>query len=68
MAVAANGVVGQVTLLMQEGKKAPQDPEPGGACRRGQAVPGGDVEPDIDILGRSVRKILDNALALALGE
>jgi len=31
-------------------------------------VHGRHFEPDIDILGRGVRKILDNALALALGE
>ena len=58
MAMAANGVAGQVALLVEEGKEAPQDPEPGGACRGGQAVPGSDVEPSIDIFGRGVRKIL----------
>ncbi len=68
MAVAANGVAGQVSLLVQEGKKAPQDPEPGGACRGGQSVPGCAVEPGIDILGRGVRKILDDVLSLGLGE
>jgi hypothetical protein len=31
-------------------------------------VHGRHIELDIDILGRGVRKILDNALALVLGE
>jgi hypothetical protein len=68
MAPGQNGLTRQMALLLEKVKELPQEAEPCGAGCGGQALPGGGIEPGIDIFGCDAAEILGQMTLVGLGQ